>query len=466
MLGFLKQLSGWLLKINSVPYNRLIKGHTVSGSTDWTDKAYVDLQSDNNIAALMARMGMVIIPTNIALTGFPNPIAVNGRNYTLVTKQRVLLINQTTSTQNGVYEVVGSNLARVNDYEALNGIIFNSNQIGLKRWVNAANALTFNGSGEAQVRVKNSGQVGGQDVFTGWQVEPTTGELYTLFNSLPGANGSLTIEDYLGTILGIASKVRFSNKFSLVWDGGNTRATIDLNTGGVVPIGAIVYDAFNPSNPTVPAEYALCDGQTVDGNTYPTLLAKLGNTFITNPAINYGAPMPAINLTSSNVSGYIVTSSLYDTGGGNMGTDWHAFDNNATTWAALGSTAHHITIQLPSAFRAERVLLNKSVDGTSGATWNFQGSNNGSSWTTLMSANSATQQSYASNTNLYFTLNTGLGNYLYYRMQVTANAAAGGGKGLGVQNLRFLGADLSPIRYFQVPNLPNLATNVRPIIKL
>lgn len=228
MLGFLKQISGWLLKINSVPYNRLIKGHTVSGSTDWTDKAYVDtlVNTDvsNSIAALMARMGMVIVPTNIALSGFPTPISVNGRNYTLVSKQRVLLIGQTTSSENGIYEVVDSNLLRLNDYEALNGIYFNSNQIGVSRWNDVLNALRFNVSGQLQVRVKNSGT----NVFTGMQVDSTTGEIWIDLTTMPGYGSGLIVESLL-VALGSTLKLNFDNNFTLTYDGGNARSTVSLN---------------------------------------------------------------------------------------------------------------------------------------------------------------------------------------------------------------------------------------------
>lgn len=243
-MGFLKRISGWLLKQNSVPYDRLIKGHTVANPTDFADKDYVDeayeLSNDNltdSIAAIMARMGLVIVPTNISLSPFPNPITVNGRNYTLVNRQRVLLIGQTTTSENGVYVVNNTSLVKVNevsDLVALDGINVSANQIGAKRWNDNTNALRFNSNGEMQVRIKNTGQVGGEDVFSGFQVEPTTGEIYALFSSFPGANGAVTIEDFLANVIGIAAKLQFSKAFSLSWDGVNSRALVELNPNNAV----------------------------------------------------------------------------------------------------------------------------------------------------------------------------------------------------------------------------------------
>lgn len=99
---------------------------------------------------------------------------------------------------------------------------------------------------------------------------------------------------------------------------------------------------------------------------------------------------------------------------------WRAFDqNDATSWAsATGgvNTTSWVSYQLTSAVVAKRYFLLRPVPTTNRPTsWRFEGSNDGSSWTTLDTVTAdATSGTYLSGTLANTTA------YLYYRIFVTS----------------------------------------------
>jgi hypothetical protein len=462
-MGFLKRMSGWLLKPNSVPYNRLIKGHTVSSPTDFADKNYVDeayeLSNDNLTAAIMARMGFVMIPTNISLSPFPNPITVNGRNYTLVEKQRVLLIGQTTPSENGVYEVSGANLVRINDLVALDGISISTNQIALKRWANALNALRFNGSGEAQVRVRNTGT----NAFGGLQVDATTGEIWIDETTLPGFAGSLTVEQALAFV-GIASKMNFNDDFTLNWDGTNARLNVSMNAPKLTPVGIIEDEAISGGTPPPPAGYLLCNGATHSVASYPALFDKIGGAFITNPEINRPPNQPPILSSNTSSPPIVVSASTVRTSGTNEA--WRAFDNNTSDgwmsvlWSNTSTPptagGEWLKIDFGTAFVFEAVYCfhGESPNVSTMANYKLQASTNDSTWVDILTNFANTTWVNTNNTNAY----------RYWRILCTSiNSATT--LATYIRKLEFRQPLYSPLQFFQVPNIGNLATNVRRIIK-
>ncbi len=102
------------------------------------------------------------------------------------------------------------------------------------------------------------------------------------------------------------------------------------------------------------------------------------------------------------------------------------YDNSITTFMGMGSavaTANHwIRFQLPSAKRCQSLKVRPYSVGVSLITeFHFDGSSNGSSWTTLASN---TAGGYADNTDYLLNPNNST-SYLYYRLRVTLSSAAG-----------------------------------------
>jgi hypothetical protein len=453
----MRKLLGSLIRLATIPMNRLKVlpySANINNPKDIVNVELMQAEDDNiktdidaNIGALMARMGLVVIPSNIALSPFPNPIAVNGRNYTLLNKQRVLLIGQTTSAQNGVYEVSGTNLVRINDLIALDGIVFSGiNQIGVNRWNNVANALQFK-SGQLAVEVDTTST----NAFGGIAV--VNGKIKIDETTLPGFAGSLTIEQLL-TFIGVASKVNFSQDFAITWDGLNARATVGLNA---MPSGAIIDQSGVSATPY--ERFLFCNGATVSVASEPTLFAAIGSTYTTNVEINRPSPrfVPA-GMTSNNQGGYIASASENNAGA------FNAFDSNAgTSWQGVfnptNTTNTWIRAEMPEPMAFENVTITLSPAQSIGILASkIQASDNGSTWTDILTGLVVNSDLGWSRT---FTI-ASTTSYRYWRFLVTDLTNPGT---LFIVAITFSRRLYDPIQFFQVPNLANPATNVRKIIR-
>lgn len=96
----------------------------------------------------------------------------------------------------------------------------------------------------------------------------------------------------------------------------------------------------------------------------------------------------------------------------------NAFDGStATKWSSNATTTGHLGFRLKTA----KVVTQYTVTGYGGnqdaKNWDFQGSNDGSSWTTL---DSRTNITFSGTTSQAFSFSNSTG-YLYYRLNVTAN---------------------------------------------
>jgi hypothetical protein len=100
---------------------------------------------------------------------------------------------------------------------------------------------------------------------------------------------------------------------------------------------------------------------------------------------------------------------------------WKAFDqNDLTSWASNGgvNSTSWVSYQLASAVIAKRYFILKVAAATNRpSSWRFEGSNDGSSWTTLDTVTGDSSVTYLSGTLANTTA------YLYYRIFVTAVSA-------------------------------------------
>jgi len=141
---------------------------------------------------------------------------------------------------------------------------------------------------------------------------------------------------------------------------------------------------------------------------------------VRNDASDYYLPNTAIPIMTSSTSpsGIVSASSQV------VGLEgWRAFDRNTTTvWQTAGGvTSATLTYQFPSTRVIKRYMWKASSTATTPRDFTFQGSNDGSSFTTL-----DTQTAINVGTNGIFTSSL-LANttaYLYYRLSITTNNGA------------------------------------------
>lgn len=130
-------------------------------------------------------------------------------------------------------------------------------------------------------------------------------------------------------------------------------------------------------------------------------------------------PIPASGWVNSNFSlstngGYVAR---VDEGYGNYPS--YAFDgNDGTSWVgAQNKTEHWLSLELPGAITAKKIALKVQVERpTNTPTIKIEGSNNNSTWLTLLTINET--QTAAKE----YTLNSP-GEYKYYRVHLTYTAA-------------------------------------------
>lgn len=142
--------------------------------------------------------------------------------------------------------------------------------------------------------------------------------------------------------------------------------------------------------------------------------------FQSNHLIGFGATAPAVpadllpTFTASTTNGITITTySEWSTNYGwkvadkNSSTGWQQYQAGGTGW---------VRFQFPSAKTVTQYAIQgSSTTGYCASAWDFQGSNDGSSWTTLDSRSS---QSFGSSEKKTFTP-TSTGSYTYYRVSVT-----------------------------------------------
>jgi hypothetical protein len=116
---------------------------------------------------------------------------------------------------------------------------------------------------------------------------------------------------------------------------------------------------------------------------------------------------------------------------------WDAFAPAQSGWITNAVTTGWLQYQFPS---AQTVLAYSIIPWSadtfptrSPSAWTFQGSNDGSTWTTLDTRSNYTN-AWVQNAAVYFTVPTS-GSYLYYRLNITAN---GGDTYVGIHNLAMM----------------------------
>ena len=127
-------------------------------------------------------------------------------------------------------------------------------------------------------------------------------------------------------------------------------------------------------------------------------------------------------------SGVVSASSSYSTT-----PAWHAFDQSNPSdgdsghgWITNGTSTGWLRYQFPSAVTALGYAIRPwwcdTYPGRTPKTWTFEGSNNGSSWTTL---DTQTNWASANSTDWVYFPVASPGSYLYYQLNVSANNGDG-----------------------------------------
>ena len=152
------------------------------------------------------------------------------------------------------------------------------------------------------------------------------------------------------------------------------------------------------------------------------------NTAFTPPT-NLGAmsiPQMSSNTTPSGVA---AASSVQNTGT----AAWNAFDRSiGTSWSSAAAQIAWLSYQFPTGKVIKRYgFFTPTNNSTSPRTWTFEGSNDGSSWTTL-----DTQTNFVTGVSTFysFDISANTTSYTYYRINVTATQG-GGGNLVGIAEL-------------------------------
>ena len=142
------------------------------------------------------------------------------------------------------------------------------------------------------------------------------------------------------------------------------------------------------------------------------------NTAFTPPT-NLGAMSIPQMSSNTTPSGAAAASSVI---GGQVA--WLAFDRNTGTfWQSNTSNTGWLSYQFPTGRIIKRYgFFSHSANGNNPRTWTFEGSNNGSSWTTL-----DTQTNFVAGVSTFFSfdISANTTSYTFYRINITAVQVAG-----------------------------------------
>jgi hypothetical protein len=139
---------------------------------------------------------------------------------------------------------------------------------------------------------------------------------------------------------------------------------------------------------------------------------------------SYGAAIPAMT-SATTPSGTASASSSYG-----LTPAWNAFEtsysNGGGGWITNGTSTGWLRYQFPTAITVVAYSIRPwwvdNYPGRTPKTWTFEGSDDGSSWTTLdTQTNWASANAYD---NVYFTISSP-GSYAYYQLNVSANNGDG-----------------------------------------
>ncbi len=145
-------------------------------------------------------------------------------------------------------------------------------------------------------------------------------------------------------------------------------------------------------------------------------VSSLNNTAFTPPTTLGAMSIPP--MTSNTSPSGIVSSS------NNSATAWQAFDRSTlTNWVSSTIGSGSLTYNFPTGKIIKRYGIRTVSDNNNNIrTWTFQGSNDGSTWTTL---DTQTNFVTVSSTFYSFDVSSNITSYTYYRINITA--AQGGG---------------------------------------
>jgi hypothetical protein len=128
-------------------------------------------------------------------------------------------------------------------------------------------------------------------------------------------------------------------------------------------------------------------------------------------------------MTSNNTDGYIASaSSEYSNNEG----AWRAFDRSGSQWTTVNGTRTNVElkIQLPTAASCDSFSITGSnAAGRSPSKFRIEGSNNGSSWTTLYEQ--TVPAGFGGSETKKFANSAPDTSFLYYRLFVVENAGDG-----------------------------------------
>src|SRR6056300_301561 len=283
-----------------------------------------------------------------------------------------------------------------------------------------------------------------------------TGEFFGGYLSMDYAGTSLIVSntgnDFAGDDYGRVVLYGAGSLPSLTYDGLNS-----LKVTGAETSSYITYKAYESN------KFLACG---TDLTTYP--LSKTGNykaeiagsntfTLTSNvlvPATNI-VPLYQYPPTDGTTSGVTETvtadeNSIWTVSGAGYGnglyhaqasvaatstsvTAYHAFDNNLTAgFETTSSTIGTLRVQLPSAETIHKyVVWPKAADGNRPKSWTIEGSQDGTSWTTIHTVTDSPPSLTGDAHEI-----TSPGAYVYYRINVTAN---NGGTGLDIAELALYG---------------------------
>lgn len=337
----MKRLSGWLLKLASVPLNRLITSGYTPGTINGDNDLVNITRLRATIIALMQRNGLVLIQTNTPLTGMGNTVTVDGTAYTLSERQRVLLTGQTDTAQNGFYEWTaagGGTLTRLWDW----------------RDITASQGVQLAGANLTDIRARVSNLsnnvlrlIGNDLAVTIDNTSPGTspalkrdasGNLFIQNDLLPGASGSLSVFDE-GTLLGVANSMDFvGSGVRATWDNALGRAVVKIGSTGVETIpwfgDGSDGDVTITSNTTLTRDMyynnlTINAGITLNTNNFRVFVR---NTMTLNGTI--GAP--GANATNNNATiGYAAKGTI-NALSGNGGAGWSVAAGGSIASNCLG----------------------------------------------------------------------------------------------------------------------------------
>ena len=389
----------------SVANNNIINVATPINTTDATNKSYVDTSITTAVTSLWSNSGNTFSNAKLGTTT-PNTWNLLYNNATIATMGPSTITGLPTPSNNtdvAIKSYVDTGIA--NATTTLNTAITTA---VTSLWSNSGNTFSNAKLGTTTPNTWN--------LLYNNATIATVGPSTITGLPTPSNNTDVAIKSYVDT--------------------GITNATTTLNTAittAVTPLWSNSGNTFSNAKlgTTTPNTWnllynnvaiATVGPNTITGITTPTANTDVANLAFVNSKKCPSVLVPFLNSNNSN-SGYIVTAS--STLGGNA--PYNAI-NASGDWATNGVTTNYwIQVQLIQSSAIYMVALQgRTSAGGFPATWNLQGSKDGSTWTTLI--NSAVTLTNTGVQTFQNVISTTI--YLYYRFNGLTSSSGATNPGL------------------------------------